>query len=476
MTMSSNSVVFIAFEDWENLGVRYMAAVLSEAGYEVRIIDFRKDRSEIMDELLSSDPFLVGFSIIFEEHIYDFRDLIIHLRENGFQNHFTAGGHFASLEQVALFEMIPGLDSIVRFEGEHTMLDLTRHIHSGSDWRSIRGISYMNKGSIVNNELRSLEKDLDTYPYPVRSEIQEYVLEKKHTTIIAGRGCIHNCVYCNIGEFYRLPPGPVKRIRNPVRVVEEMDHLYRDQDCSIFLFQDDDFPFTTSKKTGWIEKFCDALRDKDLVGKIMWKVNCRPDEVDQGIIEMMKEHGLFRIYLGIEDGTDAGLLQINKMLKVTDSLKGVRIIKDLGIGMDFGFMLFQPTTTYKTLNENLIFLETICGDGYMPVSFLKMLPYFGTRIEKDLRDEGRLTGSPGFLDYGFYEKSLNDYHHLVFDLFNQWLNAPDGFTNLSKWTSDYLAVYTFYFGSMSRIQHLSDELKFSVSKANLNSSCRSAQH
>ncbi len=114
--MSSNSVVFIAFEDWENLGVRYMAAVLSEAGYEVRIIDFRKDRSEIMDELLSSDPFLVGFSIIFEEHIYDFRDLIIHLRENGFQNHFTAGGHFASLEQVALFEMIPGLDSIVRFE------------------------------------------------------------------------------------------------------------------------------------------------------------------------------------------------------------------------------------------------------------------------------------------------------------------------------------------------------------------------
>ncbi|MEN8204318.1 MAG: radical SAM protein, partial [Bacteroidota bacterium] len=465
--MSSNSVVFIAFEDRENLGVRYMAAVLSENGYEAHIIDFRKERSEIMDELISLDPFLLGFSIIFEEHIYNFRDLITSLRESGFHNHFTAGGHYASLEQDALFETIPGLDSIVRFEGEHTMLDLSRNIHSGADWRTIKGISYVNNGTIVNNELRSLEKDLDTYPYPIRSAFSEYVLEKKHTTIIAGRGCIHNCVYCNIGEFYRLPPGPVKRIRNPVRVVEEMDHLYREHDCSVFLFQDDDFPFTTSGKSAWIHDFCEALRDKGLVRKIMWKVNCRPDEVERGIIEMMKECGLFRIYLGIEDGTDTGLLRINKKQKVTDSLRGVEIIKDLGIGMDFGFMLFQPTTTYKTLKKNLMFLETICGDGYMPVAFLKMLPYFGTRIEKDLRDEGRLTGLPGFLDYDFYEKSLNDYHHLVFDLFNQWLNAPEGFTNMSKWTRDYLSMFSFYFGSMSQIQQLSDELQSYVSVANL---------
>lgn len=465
--MRSNSVVFIAFEDRENLGVRYMAAVLSEAGYEVHIIDFRKERSEIMDELLSVDPFLVGFSIIFEEHIYNFRDLIIHLREKGFQTHFTAGGHYASLEPAAMFEMIPGLDSIVRFEGEHTLLDLSRHIHSGTNWRSLRGISYMSDGTLVNNTPRPLEKDLDTYPYPIRSDYKEYVLEKKHTTIIAGRGCIHNCVYCNIGEFYRLPPGPVKRIRNPLRIVEEMDHLYREYDCSIFLFQDDDFPFTTSKKTGWIPEFCDALRDKDLVGKIMWKVNCRPDEVERGIIEMMKEHGLFRIYLGIEDGTDAGLLRINKKQRVKDSLRGVKIIKDFGIGMDFGFMLFQPTTTFKTLNENLMFLETICGDGYMPVAFLKMLPYFGTRIEKELREEGRLTGKPGFLDYDYENKSMNDYHHLVFDIFYQWLNTPDGFTNLSKWTCDYLSVYSFYYGSITGIQQLSDELRSSVSEANL---------
>jgi len=465
--MNSNSVVLIAFEERENLGVRYMAAVLSEAGYQASIIDFRKEKEDILEELISRDSILVGFSIIFEEHIYNFRDLITYLRESGINSHFTAGGHYASLEPAALYETIPSLDSIVRFEGEHTLLDLANHLHADEDWRTVRGISYKNNGILLNNELRPLEKDLDIYPYPIRSACKEYVLQKKYTTIIAGRGCIHNCVYCNIREFYRLPPGPVKRIRDPVRIVEEMDHLYREHDCSIFLFQDDDFPFTTSRKTGWIAEFCRALREKDLVGKIMWKVNCRPDEVDRDIIGMMKEHGLFRIYLGIEDGTDEGLLRINKKQKVEDSLRGVNIIKDYGIGMDFGFMLFQPATTYKTLNANLRFLETICGDGYMPVAFLKMLPYFGTKIEKDLRARGRLTGVPGFLDYDYLEESMNHYHHLVFEIFHQWLNTPGGCTNMSKWTCEFLWVYSFYYGSIPGIQQLSEELKSVVSEANL---------
>jgi hypothetical protein len=38
---------------------------------------------------------------------------------------------------------------------------------------------------------------------------------------------------------------------------------------------------------------------------------------------------------------------------------------------------------------------------------------------------------------------------------------------MSKWTSDYLSVYSFYYGSCSGIQQLSVELQSSVSEANL---------
>ncbi|MEN8229401.1 MAG: cobalamin-dependent protein, partial [Bacteroidota bacterium] len=74
--MNRNSVVFIAFEERENLGIGYMYAALSEAGYDVSIVDFRKDKADILKELLKLNPMVVGFSVIFENHLYDFQELI----------------------------------------------------------------------------------------------------------------------------------------------------------------------------------------------------------------------------------------------------------------------------------------------------------------------------------------------------------------------------------------------------------------
>ena len=83
--MKSNSVVFIAFQERENLGIWYMYAVLSEAGYEVSIIDFKKDKTEILKELSVLDPLMVGFSVIFENHLYEFQELVEYLRNKGIQ-------------------------------------------------------------------------------------------------------------------------------------------------------------------------------------------------------------------------------------------------------------------------------------------------------------------------------------------------------------------------------------------------------
>jgi len=464
--MNSNSVVFIAFKERENLGIGYMYAVLSRVGYEVRIIDSRKDKSEILKELLELNPMVVGFSVIFENYIDDFQKLIEYLRSNGIQSHFTAGGHFASLRPADLFEISPSLDSMVRFEGEHTLLELADRLQQGADWKKTTGISYMNIGDIVNNQLRPLEPDLDAFPFPFRPELKEYALDKKFSTLIAGRGCVYNCVFCDIREFYGQSPGPVKRIRNPVKVVDEMEFLHKEQDCSVFLFQDDDFPVKVNRKFDWIKDFCGELRDRDLNGNIMWKINCRPDEVDRDAFEIMKQHGLFKVYLGVEDGTDAGLLQMNKHLKATDNIKGIQILKNLGIGIDYGFMLFQPSSTYNTLNENLTFLDQICSDGYMPASFLKMMPYLATKVEEELRNAGRLKGRPGFLDYDFLDESMNDFYAFVSENFNTWVHASRGLNNVSKWGFNYLAVFNSYSGSLSEIDRLSDTLRTKMAEAN----------
>ncbi|MDF1576450.1 MAG: radical SAM protein [Bacteroidales bacterium] len=466
--MNSNSVVFIAFQERENLGIGYMHAILSGAGYKVSTIDVRKDKAEILEELRELDPILVGFSVIFENHICDFQELIAYLRSGGIQSHFTAGGHFATLRPAELFALSPALDSLVRVEGEHSILDLVNHlqIQKGKDWTRVTGISYRDHGTLVNNASRALEPDLDNFPYPFRSDFKEYALEKKYTTLLAGRGCLHNCAFCDIREFYSQAAGPVKRIRKPEKVVEEMAFLHQEHHCRIFLFQDDDFPVLTNRTSVWVEEFCKALKEQKLIGKILWKINCRTDEVEREVFELMKMHGLYKVYLGIEDGTDTGLRRMNKRLLVSDNLEAVQTLKDLAIRIDYGFMLFQPSSTFHSINENLAFLEEICRDGYMPVTFLKMMPYLGTRIEKDLRKEGRLKGQPGFLDYDFPDPAMDNFYAFTDKVFNIWIHAGDGLGNYLKWVINYLAVFTFFHGSFEGIERSSESIRKLVADSN----------
>ncbi|MBN1388066.1 MAG: B12-binding domain-containing radical SAM protein [Bacteroidales bacterium] len=464
--MNSNNVVFIAFEERDNLGVAYLASVLSEAGYHSEIIDFRESRESILNVIKECKPVLLGFSVIFQYHISDFIDLAKYLRENGIECHFTAGGHFASLRPQELFDIIPELDSLVRFEGEYTLLELVQALNSGKEWKKIIGLSYMENGKLVHNDLRPLEPDLDNFPWPVRNKPGEYALGKTYATILAGRGCVHDCIFCDIREFYGPPPGPYKRIRSPVKVIEEIKHLYHDEKCSVFLFQDDDFPLIYGNGNDWVRRFCKELSENDLKGKILWKINCRPDEVDQVTFSMMKDHGLYQVFLGIEDGTDEGLKNMNKNLRASDTLRGIGILKDLDIGIDYGFMLFQPDSTFDSIRTNLMFLDTICANGYMSVTFLKMMPHFATKVEARLEKQCRLKKKDGIQDYDFLENTIDDYYGFVFDVFSDWLQDPRGLLNTSMWARNFINVYKFFNGATTRIHFLSYEFKQLKKEAN----------
>ena len=95
-----------------------------------------------------------------------------------------------------------------------------------------------------------------------------------------------------------------------------------------------------------------------------------------------------------------------------------------------------------------------------------MMPYLETRIEKELRKEGRLKGRPGFLDYDFHDGSMNDFYSFISECFNTWFNAANGLTNMSKWAANYLSVFTYYYGSISGIERLADKLRTQVSDTN----------
>ena len=136
-----NKIAFLAYFDQDNLGVGYLSSILLKNDFQIMLVDIKEGEEAILQYLKRSNPLIVGFSIIFQYQIYDFKDLIDFLRTNGIGSHFTAGGHYPSLKYIDLMELITELDSIVLFEGEYTLLELARRIKNKNDLSDIPGLA-----------------------------------------------------------------------------------------------------------------------------------------------------------------------------------------------------------------------------------------------------------------------------------------------------------------------------------------------
>ncbi len=443
--MDAPYVLFVAFEEFDNLGIRYISSVLAGNDFRIRIIDIRKGKKRILEAVRDINPLIIGFSVVYQYYIMRFRETARFLRNKGITSHFCAGGQYASLRQEELYRLMPEIDSVVMFEGELTFLELAKNLRSGTDWKNSEGLAFMNEGRIIKNPLRKPETDLDSFPYPMRPRLQEYALGKKFATLIAGRGCKNNCSFCNNTNYLIKSSFPARRLRRPAYVAGEIEFLHRQNDCSVFLFDDDDFPVMTENGQEWIMDFCAELKHRKLAGRILWKINCRPDEIDYDVFRMMKNHGLYLVFLGIDDGTDEGLARLNKNMTVKQSMTGIRILKKLRINFDYGFMLFQPSSGFDSVLRNIEFLDNLCSDGSAPLKFLKIRPYFETRIEKELLREGRLKGKPGFRDYDFRDPSLNHYYEFLEVVFGEWMAGPGGLANAAFWARNYISVFKCFY-------------------------------
>ena len=130
-------------------------------------------------------------------------------------------------------------------------------------------------------------------------------------------------------------------------------------------------------------------------------------------------------------------------------------------------MLFQPSTTFRSLYENLEFLLLICGDGYTPATFLKLVPLYDTRVENELREAGRLIESNGNTDYEFTEEPMNRYYYFTMNSFSEWQRSPDGVENISKWARNYCSVYMHYYNDNAAGNKYCKKITNVISESNL---------
>jgi radical SAM superfamily enzyme YgiQ (UPF0313 family) len=415
-------VALIGYQDQGNLGMGYLAAVLHEHGRSVEMIDIRDGAEAIATRLMARRPLVVGFSLIFQYFLPQFRSLAAYLRRAGIVSHFTIGGHYPSLCHDELLRNFPEIDSVARYEGEATLLELVERLHSGEDWRETPGLAYLRGGEVVESEARALVQDLDSLPFPYRPYEPERIGGFPTLPLLASRGCARRCSFCSIHTFYRTAPGKVVRVRKPGKVVEEMQLLHRAHGVRVFLFQDDDFPLWGPAGRRWAAELVDLLHESGLARRAVWKISCRGEYVETELFSQLREAGLFLVYMGIESGNELGLEVLHKQMTVEDNLRAVRTLKQLGITFSYGFMLFDPSSTFQSVRENVGFLRQIVGDGSAAATFCRMLPYGGTPIRDLLEREGRLRGDLTHPDYNFLDPRLNEYHRLLSRTVRPWIH------------------------------------------------------
>jgi anaerobic magnesium-protoporphyrin IX monomethyl ester cyclase len=425
-------VLLVGYEDQDNLGLRYLASQLREAGCEPRLVAFSEDADAVVEAARAFQPDLVGLSLIFQFLAPRFGEMIQALRDAGVDAHVTLGGHFASFDPAKILLELPGTDSVVRFEGEDTVVALAERLAAGTNWKELPGIAYLDEHRVVKTPARPGRTDLDTLPWPERGDIDYEGQPLPTASMLGSRGCPWRCSFCSIITFYDQNGTKGRRRRDPARVADEVEYLHRERGVEVVLWQDDDFLAGGKRATQWAHAVAGELIDRGLHQGLRWKISCRSDEVHCSVLEPLVEAGLTHVYLGVEAGDANDLAQLNKLLRPEAHCAAGAVLRELGLSFDFGFMLLNPWSTFESVRNNLAFLREFVGDGASAAGFCRMLPYAGTPAARRLAEEGRLVEVGFDVDYRFLDPRLDAFYDWTLHALSARNTSAGGTWNLMR--------------------------------------------
>jgi len=359
------------------LGLATIAAVLENAGYEVKIIDtptLKMDFPEWLSEVKAWKPDVVGFSMLTPAAPKGYEAAKLVKRELGDDVVVIAGGtHVTPMYEEALRN---GIDVVVRGEGELTTLDLIRvlenHGLSASELKKVRGIAFKEDGKTVITPTRPFIRNLDELPWPARHllPMDKYTLFNKPIRlahVMASRGCPYGCVYCITSYFW----GRRIRFRSAKNVADEVQYLVEKYGAKQVVFSDDEL--AVNRK--FVYDFVKELKERGL--DVPFSCGSRVDHVDKNYLKFLYDNGCNAIYFGVESGSQATIDKIGKKITLEQAEKAFRWVKELGGFASGAFILGFPWETINDMKQTVDFAIKL-DPSY--AQFTVLTPYPGTPL------------------------------------------------------------------------------------------------
>ncbi len=292
-----------------------------------------------------------------------------------------AGGNYATIYRDDLARDMPWLDRVVIGEGEFRLLQELYRVVYGLPPGDLPKVSTF---SIV---------DPTVTPTPEHYAID--LPDRNPLEVISARGCPGRCSFCEIACFYGRTRQRWRR-RNTSSVRREILAIHEKTGQTWFPFVDDAFL---------------ALGEDDLPRRHLLKafgflsglipgfgfsIYAKPETVDPDYFRALQEVGLRRVYLGIESFHAGWLRMLRKANTPDHNVRAIETVLDLGLELQFGFIMISPLFTLGDIRRELAMLRRhLAHPGVAPRKLFQaptnaLLIYRRTKIYDDFKRRGWL--------------------------------------------------------------------------------------
>lgn len=375
-------------------GVSYIATVLHNAGYPVKIVDVRyalNPLKEAYDQAMESTD-VIGVATF--EDCYPFvEEFIAMVKESNPKMPVVLGGSLVtSVPHVFMRET--KADVAVISEGELTILEVMEAFTDGM-WAArlpqIKGIWYRGAdGEAKQNLPRGQMMNLDYLPH---MNLSLWPQSKgpggMQPQIIAShsRGCKMDCSFC-----YRTTPQ--LREKSPEKLRAELKVLTEVYKVKFIFFVD--LTFTSNKNRTL--RICEVIKEFN----IGWTCLTRVADVDPEVLRAMKDSGCDIILYGVESLSPDVLKAARKGSAENLVIRAMRATVDAGLRFGGLTIVGLPGETQESLDHMCQWAEE--NQNITRVKFLSAMP--GTTVYKDGLKSGIIRGEVEHLRWLSTEQAL----------------------------------------------------------------------
>lgn len=394
--------------------------------------------SQCLDELIKSD--IVGISAQMGSH-QNLKEILEHLtNKQGNRPLIVVGNILPTFASDYLLSEYPDIICVLG-EGENSIVCIAEgvFIHAKSSdtkvlkhWlvsKNTPNLAININGKIIHTPRQVT--NLLTIAHPSRDLLAETINRMGIARIESSRGCPWGkCSFCSIASRYSSGEWRPFSIRYVIDELEKLSSF----GVSHPYFTDEDFIGNDIERiTQLAREIIKAQNQHRITPNLGFFISTGVRTINHignkaQIIELftlLKLAGLREVFLGIESGCKTQLLRYRKGVSPDLNAKIIRIIRDLDILVDPGFIMFDPEMSLAELISNLQFirdsgLDNVDGRLTKPLLVLPQTVFADQILKK-----GVIEHTPTIDRLYYTYKFVDPLIQVIYNTFDQWEKEAD---------------------------------------------------